>query len=190
MKCRAGHALLQRLHRRPVLVGQRPGERRASHAEAQRGFQLLRRAQRTGDGESHPPAAGPLRGLRLQDRLRVRRADWQDRQRGGDLLPRGPDWRGRRRADRRGDGIKISRGEENIFIWCFFLAILQLALDGAEAYKWVEHVYIDDPISSLDEHNAIVVATTSSSSTARRSVRSRRWCQRITRCSSTSCTTS
>lgn len=55
------------------------------------------------------------------------------------------------------DGIKISRGEENTFIWCFFLAILQLALDGAEAYNWVEHVYIDDPISSLDEHNAIVV---------------------------------
>ena len=55
------------------------------------------------------------------------------------------------------EGIKISRGEENIFIWCFFLAILQLALDGAEAYKWVKHVYIDDPISSLDEHNAIVV---------------------------------
>ena len=55
------------------------------------------------------------------------------------------------------NGIKISRGEENIFIWCFFLAVLQLALDGAEAYRWVEHVYIDDPISSLDEHNAIVV---------------------------------
>ena len=55
------------------------------------------------------------------------------------------------------DGIKISRGEENIFVWCFFLVFLQLALDGAEAYKWVEHVYIDDPISSLDEHNAIVV---------------------------------
>ena len=55
------------------------------------------------------------------------------------------------------DGIKISRGEENIFVWCFFLVFLQLALDGAETYKWVEHVYIDDPISSLDEHNAIVV---------------------------------
>lgn len=55
-------------------------------------------------------------------------------------------------------GIKISRGEENIFIWCFFLAILQLVLDGAEDYKWVKYVYIDDPISSLDEHNAIVVA--------------------------------
>ncbi len=55
--------------------------------------------------------------------------------------------------------IKISRGEENIFIWCFFLAIVQLALDGAVAYDWVQYVYIDDPISSLDEQNAIAVAT-------------------------------
>jgi hypothetical protein len=56
------------------------------------------------------------------------------------------------------DDIKISRGEENIFIWCFFLAIVQLVLDKAEAYKWVKYIFIDDPISSLDEHNAIVVA--------------------------------
>ena len=58
------------------------------------------------------------------------------------------------------DNIKISRGEENIFIWCFFLAIVQLALDdnGAGPYNWVKYIYIDDPISSLDEHNAIVVA--------------------------------
>ncbi|WP_186103417.1 AAA family ATPase [Burkholderia gladioli] len=55
------------------------------------------------------------------------------------------------------DNIKVSRGEENIFIWCFFLAIVQLTLDGAEAYRWVKYVYIDDPISSLDEHNAIAV---------------------------------
>ena len=54
--------------------------------------------------------------------------------------------------------IKISRSEENIFIWCFFLAIVQLALDDDESYKWVKHIYIDDPISSLDEHNAIAVA--------------------------------
>ena len=54
--------------------------------------------------------------------------------------------------------IKVSRGEENIFIWCFFLAVVQLALDGTEAYKWVKYLYIDDPISSLDEHNAITVA--------------------------------
>lgn len=55
--------------------------------------------------------------------------------------------------------IKVSRGEENIFIWSFFLAIVQLAMDGAEAYKWVKYIYIDDPISSLDEHNAITVAS-------------------------------
>jgi hypothetical protein len=56
------------------------------------------------------------------------------------------------------EDIKISRGEENIFIWCFFLAIVQLVLDGAEAYKWVKYIYIDDPISSLDENNAVMVA--------------------------------
>ena len=56
------------------------------------------------------------------------------------------------------EDIKISRGEENIFIWCFFLAIVQLTLDGAEAYRWVRYIFIDDPISSLDEHNAIAVA--------------------------------
>tara|TARA_Y100001937_G_scaffold89915_1_gene121615 strand:+ start:13379 stop:14674 length:1296 start_codon:yes stop_codon:yes gene_type:complete len=54
--------------------------------------------------------------------------------------------------------IKVSRGEENIFIWCFFLAIAQLAMDKQEAYSWVKFIYIDDPISSLDENNAIAVA--------------------------------
>ncbi len=56
------------------------------------------------------------------------------------------------------EDIKVSRGEENIFIWCFFLAIVQLVLDGAEAYKWVKYIYIDDPISSLDENNVVSVA--------------------------------
>jgi hypothetical protein len=57
------------------------------------------------------------------------------------------------------DNIKVSRGEENIFIWCFFMAIVELAMDKeVDAYKWVKFVYIDDPISSLDEHNAIAVA--------------------------------
>jgi len=55
------------------------------------------------------------------------------------------------------DNIKVSRGEENLFIWCFFLAVAQLALDGADAYKWVKYIYIDDPVSSLDENNAIAV---------------------------------
>jgi hypothetical protein len=58
------------------------------------------------------------------------------------------------------DHIKVSRGEENIFIWCFFLAIVEVALDETiDAYDWVKYIYIDDPISSLDEHNAITVAS-------------------------------
>lgn len=56
------------------------------------------------------------------------------------------------------DYIKISRGEERLFVWCFFLAIAQLAIDKQETYEWVKYIYIDDPISSLDDHNAISVA--------------------------------
>lgn len=56
------------------------------------------------------------------------------------------------------DNIKVSRGEENIFIWCFFLAVVQLSMDkDIEAYSWVKYIYIDDPISSLDENNAVAV---------------------------------
>lgn len=54
--------------------------------------------------------------------------------------------------------IKISRGEEAIFIWCIFMAICELAILEVDAYKWVKYIYIDDPISSLDDNNAIAVA--------------------------------
>lgn len=54
--------------------------------------------------------------------------------------------------------IKISRGEENIFIWCFFLAIFDLVVQSNVDYSWVKYVYIDDPISSLDDNNVIAVA--------------------------------
>ena len=62
---------------------------------------------------------------------------------------------------KRAEDIKISRGEENLFIWCFFLAILKLATEAekGQPYDWVKYVYIDDPISSLDEHNTITVAS-------------------------------
>ncbi len=57
------------------------------------------------------------------------------------------------------EGIKVSRSEESIFVWCFFVAILQLAIDpDIDAYKWVKYLYIDDPISSLDDQNAVQVA--------------------------------
>ena len=64
-------------------------------------------------------------------------------------------------VNKRVEDIKISRGEENLFIWCFFLAILQLATEAekGQPYDWVKYVYIDDPISSLDEHNTISVAS-------------------------------
>ncbi len=56
------------------------------------------------------------------------------------------------------ENIKISRGEENLFIWCVFLVALQFVLDKDSAYESVEYIYIDDPISSLDDWNAIAVA--------------------------------
>jgi hypothetical protein len=54
--------------------------------------------------------------------------------------------------------IKISRGEQNIFIWCVFMAICEQILKYPAAYPTVKYFYIDDPISSLDDNNAISVA--------------------------------
>jgi hypothetical protein len=55
------------------------------------------------------------------------------------------------------ENIKISRGEESIFIWCIFMAICERILDGHESYQWVKYIYVDDPISSLDDNNAIAI---------------------------------
>ena len=38
------------------------------------------------------------------------------------------------------------------------MAIAQLAIDGDEDYTWVNYLYVDDPISSLDDNNAIALA--------------------------------
>lgn len=51
--------------------------------------------------------------------------------------------------------IKISRGEERIFVWCFFLALFEV---DAWAGSQDAHFFIDDPVSSLDEHNIFVTA--------------------------------
>lgn len=56
------------------------------------------------------------------------------------------------------ENIKISRGEQNIFIWCLFMAICERMLDGHVSYQSNKYIYIDDPISSLDDNNAISVA--------------------------------
>ena len=51
--------------------------------------------------------------------------------------------------------IKISRGEERIFIWCFFLALFD-----ADAWTGEQdaHFFIDDPVSSMDDHNIFITA--------------------------------
>lgn len=53
--------------------------------------------------------------------------------------------------------MKISRGEERMFIWCFFLAMM-------EVEGWADmqsrHIFIDDPVSSFDDHNIFVTAST------------------------------
>ncbi len=51
--------------------------------------------------------------------------------------------------------IKISRGEERVFVWCFFLALFEV---DAWASSQDAHFFIDDPVSSLDEHNIFITA--------------------------------
>ena len=53
------------------------------------------------------------------------------------------------------NSIKISRGEERIFVWCFFLALFEV--DGFSNVQDA-HFFIDDPVSSLDEHNIFLTA--------------------------------
>lgn len=51
--------------------------------------------------------------------------------------------------------IKISRGEERIFVWCFFLTLFEI--DG-RIKQQNAHFFIDDPVSSLDDHNIFITA--------------------------------
>lgn len=51
--------------------------------------------------------------------------------------------------------IKVSRGEERIFVWCFFLALFEVE---GWADKRSNHFFIDDPVSSLDDHHVFITA--------------------------------
>jgi hypothetical protein len=59
------------------------------------------------------------------------------------------------KADNPEKQIKISRGEERIFVWCFFLALFEI-----EGFSDVQnkHFFIDDPVSSLDDNNIYITA--------------------------------
>lgn len=66
------------------------------------------------------------------------------------------------------DNIKISKGEESNFIWCVFYALLaqviaELNIPEADErstqdFNNLEYVFIDDPVSSLDENHLIQLA--------------------------------
>ncbi|MFN8308423.1 MAG: AAA family ATPase [Chitinophagales bacterium] len=58
-------------------------------------------------------------------------------------------------ARKDGPAIKISRGEERIFVWCFFLALFEI---DAWSGNQNAHFFIDDPVSSLDDYNIFITA--------------------------------
>ena len=63
--------------------------------------------------------------------------------------------------------IKISRGEESNFIWSIFYALLDQVIEilndpfeerETDQFDHLEYVFIDDPVSSLDENHLIELA--------------------------------
>lgn len=57
------------------------------------------------------------------------------------------------------DYIKISRGEERLFVWSVFRFIMELVITGDDKFKNIKYIYIDDPMSSLDDNNVILFAS-------------------------------
>lgn len=66
------------------------------------------------------------------------------------------------------DNIKISKGEERCLIWCVFYSLLKEVIDilnvaeevdrETDQFNDLEYVFIDDPVSSLDENHLIELA--------------------------------
>ena len=60
-----------------------------------------------------------------------------------------------------GETVKISRGEERIFVWSIFVTLLELIIEELSDseidsdFQNFNYIYIDDPISSLDDNNII-----------------------------------
>lgn len=55
--------------------------------------------------------------------------------------------------------IKISRGEERLFVWSVFRYIMQQVIDHNPRFSTIKYIYIDDPMSSLDDNNVILFAS-------------------------------
>lgn len=70
--------------------------------------------------------------------------------------------------DERSGDIKISKGEESNFIWSIFFTLLEQVIEtlnvaepeerDTEQFNQLEYVFIDDPVSSLDENHLIELA--------------------------------
>lgn len=68
----------------------------------------------------------------------------------------------------RTDNVKISKGEESNFIWSIFYAVIEQVIDvlnvpepgerETEKFDLLEYIFIDDPVSSLDENHLIELA--------------------------------
>jgi wobble nucleotide-excising tRNase len=64
--------------------------------------------------------------------------------------------------------VKISKGEESCFIWSVFYSLLEQVIDvlnvaelderSTDKFNELEYVFIDDPVSSLDENHLIELA--------------------------------
>ena len=73
-----------------------------------------------------------------------------------------------RGTDEHIDNLKISKGEESNFIWSIFYSILEQIIDvlsvsepddrETSQFDQLEYVFIDDPVSSLDENHLIELA--------------------------------
>lgn len=70
--------------------------------------------------------------------------------------------------DQQSDNIKISKGEESNFVWSVFFTLLEQVISilndtdpterPTDQFDELEYVFIDDPVSSLDENHLIQLA--------------------------------
>lgn len=70
--------------------------------------------------------------------------------------------------EERSDNIKISKGEESCFVWSVFYSLLEQVVEvkniteesdrETDQFDNLEYVFIDDPVSSLDENHLIELA--------------------------------
>ncbi|MGL5787686.1 MAG: AAA family ATPase [Bacteroidales bacterium] len=66
------------------------------------------------------------------------------------------------------ENIKISKGEESCLIWCIFFSLIEQVIDvlnvvepnerETDKFNHLEYIFIDDPVSSLDDNHLIELA--------------------------------